>query len=72
MEKNYEKSNYKNSSGVRTDRGGYHRADPVRGVGLGILVSDRPQNSMASYRVKDSGKVLALLQELTGELKKNR
>ena len=41
----------------------------VRGVGLGILVTDRPQPSMATYRVNDSGKVLSLLLHLTSEFK---
>jgi trehalose 6-phosphate phosphatase len=36
----------------------------VRGHGLGILVSDRPQPSAATYRVKDPYRVAALLRHL--------
>ena len=36
----------------------------VRGVGIGVLVANRPQPSMATYRVSDSRKVLAILQHL--------
>lgn len=36
----------------------------VRGAGIGVLVANRPQPSMATYRVSDSRKVLAILQHL--------
>jgi len=42
----------------------------VRGRGLGILVSDRPQPSAADYRLKDTAEVAALLRHLLETLRK--
>lgn len=42
----------------------------VRGRGLGILVSERPQPSAADYRLKDTREVAALLRRLVETLRK--
>ena len=44
----------------------------LRGVGIGILVTKRPQPSMATYRVGDSDDVLELLHHLIQVLKRKR
>jgi trehalose-phosphatase len=44
----------------------------LHGRGIGILVADRPRQSLAAYRIGDSRQVIGLLRFLTERVKPSR